>query len=416
MAAIVAGNTARSEKQSLQIVKRRSSIVLLLFVACTVIALGIFLRWSFKRYWPKSITISFPSATPRPVVGGNRLRLESPAGSLLGLVGTFSDELRAYLNFEYLRSLKHVDVRQVLLTATETHSGPVYRIYLLLENDLLTATPYVAELQAHRFISEYDLVFATRAQVEQAQTQTTLFIAAYGKPLKSKLETLPPDKLTANVSKFILFKAKTDRRTREQLQPLPSGDQARDLAADIIAVAQFYSVPLDFFLGVGAMENNYLEVRGDLEHKVWKRRAQPGDIVLRRSRGRVLVLNYSIGVWQITRETLRYAHQLYLADERDYSQLPERLRPSKDLDLDKIDSHVLTTYAGLLLRDLLERFGGDVTKAIGAYNGGPNNPNLMYAEGVSTVANYARNVLQQAALMNGRTIAHTRLVIRRNPQ
>jgi hypothetical protein len=150
--------------------------------------------------------------------------------------------------------------------------------------------------------------------------------------------------------------------------------------------------------------------------KVCKRKAQPGDIVVKRKHGRVLVLNYSIGVWQITRETLRYAHQLYLADARDYPQLPERLRPPQELDLDKIDSHVLTTYAGLLLRDLLDRFGGDVTKAIGAYNGGSNNPNLTYAEGVSTVADYARNILQQAALMNGRTIAHTRFVIRRNPR
>ena len=156
--------------------------------------------------------------------------------------------------------------------------------------------------------------------------QTSLFIAAYGRPVQSQLQTLPPE-VKANVSKFILFKAKTDRRTREQIQPLLSGEQARDLAADIIAVARFYSVPIEFFLGVGAMENNYLDARGDLEHKVWKRRAKPGDIVLKRKRGRVLVLNYSIGVWQITRETLRYAHHLYLSDKRDYSLLPERLRP-----------------------------------------------------------------------------------------
>jgi hypothetical protein len=332
------------------------------------------------------------------------------------LVGTFSDELRAYLNFEYLRSLKQVDLNRVFLTATESGTGPVYRLYLFVDDDYLTATPYLADLKAHRYIAGFDLVSTTAGEVDRARTQTALFMAAYSKPVKSKLETLPPAKLAANVSKFILFKAKTDRRTREQLLPLPSREQASDLAADVIAVAQFYSVPLDFFLGVGAMENNYLEVRGDLEHKVWKRKAQVGDIILKRRRGRVLVLNYSIGVWQITRETLRYAHQLYLADDRDYSQLPERLQPPKDLNLDQVDSHVLTTYAGLLLRDLLDRFGGDVPKAIGAYNGGPTNPNLLYAEGVSTVAEYARNVLQQAALMNGRSIARTRLVIRRNPR
>jgi hypothetical protein len=56
-----------------------------------------------------------------------------------------------------------------------------------------------------------------------------------------------------------------------------------------------------------------------------------------------------------------------------------------------------------------------VPTAIGAYNGGPNNPNMLYAEGVTMVADYARKVLQQAALMNGQSIANTRLVIRRNP-
>lgn len=249
-----------------------------------------------------------------------------------------------------------------------------------LDANYLTAIPYLSELEAHRYIAGFQLVCTTAGEVDRVRTQSALFMAAYNKPVKSKLETLPPAKLAANVAKFILFKAKTDRRTREQLLPLPSREQASDLAADVIAVAQFYALPLDFFLGVGAIENNYLAVRGDLEFKVWKRKAQPGDIVLKRRRSRVLVLNYSIGVWQITRETLRYAHQLFLADKRDYSQLPERLRPSAGLDLDNVDSHVLTTYAGLLIRDLLDRFDGDVSKAIGAYNGGPNNPNLSYAE------------------------------------
>jgi hypothetical protein len=100
-------------------------------------------------------------------------------------------------------------------------------------------------------------------------------------------------------------------------------------------------------------------------------------------------------VWQITRETLRYAHELYHKDKRDYSQLPARLRPPEKLEFDLSDSHVLTTYAGLLLRDLLDRFDGDVARAVGAYNGGPRNPNPQYAAGVSLVADYARNILER---------------------
>ena len=106
-------------------------------------------------------------------------------------------------------------------------------------------------------------------------------------------------------------------------------------------------------------------------------------------------------MWQITRETLRYAHKLYRKDRRDYSVLPARLRPPKELDFNSLDPKVLTTYAGLLFRDLLNRCHDDVTTAIGAYNGGLRNPNPQYAEGVQKVAEYARRIIEHAAVLNG---------------
>jgi len=45
-----------------------------------------------------------------------------------------------------------------------------------------------------------------------------------------------------------------------------------------------------------------------------------------------------------------------------------------------VDHGVLTTFAGLLLRDLLDRFNGDVSLAVAAYNGGPGNPSRRYEE------------------------------------
>src|SRR5256884_6222730 len=174
-------------------------------------------------------------------------------------------------------------------------------------------------------------------------------------------------------------------------------EQATELASDILDVAHFYDLPLDYFMGVGAMENDYMDVNGDLTHAVWKKRAQRGDIVLRRTRKRVMVSDYAMGILQITRETLRAAHQLYLHDKRDYSQLPARLRPPRELDLNNVSDAVLTTYAGLLLRDLLDHFGGDVEKAIGAYNGGVRTPNPDYASSVKNVADYARRILEHAS-------------------
>jgi hypothetical protein len=98
--------------------------------------------------------------------------------------------------------------------------------------------------------------------------------------------------------------------------------------------------------------------------------------------------------------TPQFAPSLYLKDNRDYSQLTERLRPPKVLELDLTDSHVLTTYAGLLLRDLLDRFDGDVEKVVGAYNGGVRDPNVEYAAGVRMVAECARNILARVAEVN----------------
>ncbi len=147
-----------------------------------------------------------------------------------------------------------------------------------------------------------------------------------------------------------------------------------------------------------------MNVKGDLGNAVWKKRAVKGDVVLRRRNGRVLTLNESSGVWQITRETLRYAHSLYLRDNRDYSSLPDHLRPPRDLDVAGLDHQVLTTYAGIIFRDLLDRFGGDVGQAVGAYNGGPGNPNAKYEAGVRLVADYARRMLEQAAALRGRRV------------
>jgi soluble lytic murein transglycosylase-like protein len=65
---------------------------------------------------------------------------------------------------------------------------------------------------------------------------------------------------------------------------------------------------------------------------------------------------------------------------------------------------VLTTYAGLFFRELLDRFEGDTALAVGAYNGGPGRPNPRYEAGVRLAAGHARRMLEQAATMNGELV------------
>jgi hypothetical protein len=248
-----------------------------------------------------------------------------------------------------------------------------------------------------------------------------VFQEAYTGPVRANLLKKPSKELTSDVARFILFKSRTDRRVRRRMAIVVDQDislaHSMQFAADMIDVARFYGLPLDMLLGMGAMENNYLDIRGDLQHASWKRHAQKGDVVLRRGKRGVLVSNFATGPWQITQETLRYAHGLFLADrKRDYRKLPERLQPPQALDLQHVTTAQLTTYAGLLMRDLLDHFHGDVAKAVGAYNGGPGKPNLQYYEGVNTVASYAHRVLSLAAGRKGSAVSEAKLKVQAEPQ
>src|SRR5436309_12670817 len=367
---------------------------LLTFTACA---------YTDYRLWPLDLEAPRYPALPAPKFQGNRLALPFAPGIASAEVATFHDQLEAFLHFEYLRGREARDggdTSRILLTAFDTAKGPIYTVFIVTDNDLLTAVPRLSQLEGRNLIKHYDLNSWTEKDFAYYQQQSHTFDVAYGVPTEQKLESLSSFKLLPALAQFLIFKSQTDNRVLARGDTAPSPltrEQATQLATDILDVAQSYSLPLDYFLGVGAMENDYMDVDGDLTHAVWKKRAQRGDIVLRRTRKRVMVSNYAIGTWQITRETLRAAHQLYLRDKRDYSQLPARLRPSRELDLNSVNDAVLTTYAGLLLRDLLDHFGGDVEKAIGAYNGGVRSPNPDYASGVKTVADYARRILEHAS-------------------
>jgi hypothetical protein len=345
-------------------------------------------------------------ALPAPQIQGHRLVLPFSPGVASAKVATFHDQLEAFLHFEYLRGREArdgSDASRIFLTAADTAAGKSYEIFIVCDNDLLTAVPRFAQLEGRNLIAHYDLQTWTARDLAYYRQQSHMFDVAYGLPTEQKLESLKSFQLLPALARFLVFKSQTDNRVLYGSESAPrplTRDQATQLASDILEVARFYDLPLDYFLGVGAMENDYMDVDGDLTHAVWKKRAQRDDIVLRRTRKRVMVSDYAIGTWQITRETLRAAHQLYLKDKRDYSLLPARLRPPRVLDLNSVDDAVLTTYAGLLLRGLLDHFGGDVDKATGAYNGGVKDPNPAYAAGVKTVAQYVRRVLEHAPALD----------------
>ncbi len=370
--------------------------------------------WMTFRLWPRRLQLS-PAKPLIPVVdlAANGAAVRVPGRILVADVATFDDELFAYLMFGGLRGFVARDGRRAWLTYEREGKTIAYVIRLEPQNDLLAALPYLFRLKAIGGISQVSYRWVIPEVMLRYQAQSQVFDKAYNLSAHKKLELLPRSELVVYLRRFIRFKAATDGRVRRKIDTAPrppSGPEAHRLAEDIVTVADFFSLPLDFFLGIGAMENNYMNAKGDLGNAVWKRRAEKGDMILKRGRKGVLVLNESSGIWQITRETLRYAHRLFLKDKRDYSTLPEHLRPPKELNLNDVPPGVLTTYAGLFFRDLLDRFGGNVTTAVGAYNGGPGNPNLQYEAGVRIIAEHARRVLEHAAALQGRPAAGMRFL------
>jgi len=354
--------------------------------------------------------LPFPGVRHVPVAGiiGNRTVVTCPSASLVVKVAAYNDGMFAYLMFDHLRYSGARPGTEVLLNYRGTAGRPEYSLWVHFQDgDLVAAMAHLSAMRAANTISGYDWRFVPRSALRRARQQTAFLVAGYNLPFRRTLASLPPAELAAYLRRFVQFKSTTDRRVRLGIPPIPrelSTEEAARLAADIVAVASFYELPLEFFLGIGAMENNYMDVTGDLEHKVWKKRAEPGDVVLKRRRGRVLVSNHSIGVWQITRESLRYAHRIFLKDTRDYTALPQRLRPPADFDFGRVSAEVLTTYAGLLFRDLLDRFPGEIGTAVGAYNGGAARPNPRYEAGVTRIAEHARRVLEGAAALDGHPV------------
>lgn len=365
--------------------------------------------WASYRLWPRHLsTAAAHERHPSPSVHGRHLVVPFANDVACAQIASFDDQLEAFLRFEYLRGRNPSEADRILLTAARNNHRTSYKIFMLVENDQLAAASRLNQMQSRGLISRYELAAWSQQDLAAARQESQSFDNAYRVPANQKLESLATFQLQPALADFLVFKSQTDWRVVGQNPSAPqplTHQEALHLAGDILEVARFYDLPLDYFLGVGAMENNYMNVNGDLAHSVWKAHAEPGDIVLERARKRVRVSDYSVGAWQVSRETLRTAHQLYVKDKRDYSKLSPHLRPPRELDLNSVTTDQLTTYAGLVLRNLLDRFGGDVDRAIGAYNGGVGKPNPNYAANVKNIALYARRMLEHAPLATGHSPA-----------
>jgi len=394
------------------IIRKFPSLIWGLAAALSLTAIATVSASMIDRYRLRSIDIP-SSHGPATAIENGAVVIRMPNKTLIGEFARYDDEFFAYLMFDYMRSRPALANREFLLTYAVNGNKITYILREALSSDLASGISDIYKLTVQfPFLTPKWSIVDDRVLANH-RYQSRTFVDAYTFPAYRSLEHLSQAEVVAYTRRFIRLKSNTDPRIRRQIEPVPTAltkGEAQQLAEDIVLIAKFYQLPLDFFLGIGAMENNYMNVRGDIGNAIWKNRPAKDDVILRRRNGRVLVLNESSGVWQITRETLRFAHSLYLRDKRDYGELPERLRPPKLLEVSGLDHVLLTTYAGILFRDLLDRFHGDQGAAVGAYNGGPGNPNARYEAGVRMVAQYARKVLEQAAALRGERVVNQRFL------
>ena len=77
-----------------------------------------------RRFWPRELTYAFVQRSPKPTLVGRQIRLQSPSGILAAQLDSYTDEPSAYLNFEYLRSLKNVEDDRTLSISVRAPRGP----------------------------------------------------------------------------------------------------------------------------------------------------------------------------------------------------------------------------------------------------------------------------------------------------
>src|SRR6267378_4304949 len=135
---------------------------LLRYVLYLTAALLAFAARAYPDYRLRPLDLHAPRypALPAPKIQGNRVVLPFAPGVAAAKVATFHDQLEAFLHFEYLRGREArdgSDTSRIFLTAVDTATGPSYEIFIVSDNDLLTAIPHLAQLEGRNLIARYDL-------------------------------------------------------------------------------------------------------------------------------------------------------------------------------------------------------------------------------------------------------------------
>ena len=274
-----------------------------------------------------------------------------PGMHLMADAGTFRDELSAYAA---VREMRRRGTPAMPLAIV--HHDKAVAVRLELPNDLLQAIPLVNHLRTSGLIGEQDWAVAPTADVNGWRDVSTLFDQLYSEvPLRS---------------------------TRRA--------ESAHVVADMLEIARFFGLSVRYFQPVPHAHSP--------PASNWTRQPAAGDVVLLRIPGATLVADKAAVEWQEISEALAHAQAVLDSGSWDYSKLSSHLRPNGAPADTRPE--VLLTYAGALMRHLVDTAGVTAPETIAAWADRPDNPNVRHDPGVRRAALYARRVLAYAVHIN----------------
>lgn len=200
-------------------------------------------------YLPRHLDLAHPGIAQSVTVSLTGTRVFVPNRVLTGELAEFNDGFFAFLMFDYLRARPGLSGRTVMLTSTEQQGLP--RVLVRLPDDLIEGVNILGEMKAHRLTPAVRFEWVPPSQLDSWIQEKSVFEDAYNGRASKRLERLHASELQRYLREFIRFKSETDPGRSTGSDPIPSPlnrEDASRLAADIIAIARFYDVPISLFL------------------------------------------------------------------------------------------------------------------------------------------------------------------------
>src|SRR5258708_27391517 len=159
--------------------------------------------------WPQRISFSPVARVPVWSVTGEGKELAMPEDFLAAEIFCSDDDFFTYLMYDYLRSAPALRNAEILLRYREAGDKPSYTIVAHLRNDLLSAVPLLARIEATGEIPGFGWRRASERSLENMRAQTSFFASAYNLPVHRKLEEIGYIRFQPYLHPFIPFTSHT---------------------------------------------------------------------------------------------------------------------------------------------------------------------------------------------------------------